>query len=75
MKPSHPGETLRWLLLEEGILTDTAAEQAGLSSDQLRGLIEGNLSVTPETAKGLANLGGITAEMWLKMQVNFDQAR
>ena len=73
MKASHPGDTLRWLMLEDGLLADDVAERTGLTPGQIRTIIEGTLPITSDIAASLEKLGGITASTWLKMQANFDE--
>ena len=65
---SRPGEFLRFLLVEEEMLVDTAAERTGLTPQQIAGVIAGTLPVTPELAEKLARLAGTTAQFWLKLQ-------
>ncbi len=68
----HPGSFLRFLLFEEEILVHAAAERTGLTEDQLGDLIAGRASVTPEIAAQLAKLAGTTAQLWLKLQAEYD---
>ncbi|MFM2125801.1 MAG: hypothetical protein RL328_2252 [Acidobacteriota bacterium] len=65
---SRPGEFLRFLLVEEEMLVDTAAERTGLTPQQIGGVIAGTLPVTQEVAEKLAKLAGTTAQLWLKLQ-------
>ncbi len=72
-KSRHPGETLRFILFEEEVPVDTVAERIGLSGEQLRGLVNGEISVTPEIAVKLSKLSGTTPEMWLELQAAFER--
>lgn len=72
---NHPGQMLRFFLVEEGTLLETAAEEAGLPVDVLRGIVNGTGSVTPEIAARLGTLWGTSAEMWMKLQARYDAAR
>ena len=70
MKAAHPGDTLRWLMLEDGILADEVAERTTLPLAQIRAIIEGALPITPEIASKLEKLGG-----WLWMKTLLDHCR
>lgn len=72
---SHPGELLRFFLIEEGTLLETAAEEAGLPVAVVREIVNGTGSVTPEVAAKLGTLWGTSADMWMKLQARFDAAR
>ena len=65
---SRPGNFLRFLLVEEEMLVDTAASQTGLTTQQIGEVIAGTLPVTPEVAEKLAKLAGTTPQLWLKLQ-------
>ena len=65
---SRPGEFLRFLLFEEEMLVDTAAERTGLTPQQIAEVITGTLPVTPEVAEKLGKLAGTTTPFWLKLQ-------
>ena len=70
--PNHPVNFLHFLLFEEEMLVDSAAERTGLSAAQLGQLIRGEIAVTPEIASKLSNLAGTTPALWLKLQTDFD---
>jgi addiction module HigA family antidote len=55
-------------LFELEIPVADAAGETGLSVEQIGGIIEGTLVITPDIAAQLAKLGGTTAEMWLRLQ-------
>ncbi len=71
-KMSHPGELIRFFLIEEGVLAETAAEEAGIPTHKMVDLINGSIPVTPELAQNLGKLWGTTAEMWMNLQSRHD---
>jgi antitoxin HigA-1 len=70
---NHPGQFLRFLIIEEEISAYVAAEHTGLTMEQIGEIIAGRLSVTPEIAAKLGKLSGTTTEMWVSMQRAFDE--
>lgn len=72
---SHPGETLRFLMLEEGLLAGQVAARTGLDLEQVHAVLAGALPVSPEIAAALARLGSIdAADTWLRLQASHDAA-
>ena len=65
---NRAGDFLRFLLIEEEMLADTAAERTGLSVDEVGALIAGTQPVTPEIAAKLSRLAGTSPQLWLKLQ-------
>lgn len=71
--PPHPGEVLKVLYLDELKLTITATSKAlGVSRQNLSEIINGHTSITPDMALKLAKAFNTSANMWLKMQQNYD---
>ena len=69
---SQPGELIRFFLIEEGTLAETAAEEAGIPPQQLIDLINGVIPVTPELAEKLGKMWGTTPQTWLNLQARHD---
>jgi addiction module HigA family antidote len=65
---SAPGELIRFFLIEEGILAETAADEAGIPAQQMIDLINGVIPVTPELAEKLGRMWGTTPQTWLSLQ-------
>lgn len=65
---SQAGELIRFFLIEEGILAETAAAEAGIPPQQMTDLINGVIPVTPELAEKLGKMWGTTPQTWLNLQ-------
>ena len=71
--PTHPGE----MLLEEflnplGISQSKFAIRLGVSFPRLNEIIRGKRSVTTDTALRLARVLGVSADVWLGLQQDWD---
>ena len=71
--PTYPGE----MLLEEflkplGITQSAFAARLGVSFPRLDEVINGNRSVTPDTALRFARVTGMSADFWLGLQQDWD---
>lgn len=74
--PPHPGRLVRNQCLEPLNLTVTrGAEVLGVSRKTLSELLNGHAGISPEMAIRLSKAFGSSAEMWLRMQMNFGLAR
>jgi addiction module HigA family antidote len=69
--PAHPGEVLREYL-PEGLGVSDAARHLGVTRQTLSALINGRAGVSASMALRLEAALGVSAEMWLGMQTNFD---
>jgi addiction module HigA family antidote len=70
---AHPGELIRFFLIEEGILADTAAKEAGIPVQQMYDLIDGKIAVTPDLADKLGQMWGTTPQTWMNLQARDDE--
>lgn len=71
--PTHPGE----MLLEEflkplGISQSAFAVRLGISFPRLNEIIRGKRSITPDTALRLAHVLGMSADLWLGLQQDWE---
>jgi plasmid maintenance system antidote protein VapI len=64
---SSAGELIRFFLLEEGVLAETAAEEAGIPTQQFYALIDGTIAITPELAEKLGTMWGTTPQTWINL--------
>lgn len=63
-----PGRLVREeLALRDWSMADLA-EAARRPLDEIQGVIDGTHPLTPETAQGLADVFGATAELWLELE-------
>jgi addiction module HigA family antidote len=73
--PCHPGSLIKADIEELRLTVVDAAKALGISRQQLHSVIAGRTSVTPEMAVRLEKALGSTADMWLRMQMNYDLAQ
>ncbi len=64
---SNAGPFLRFLLFEEEMLVEEAAERTGLTVVEIGGIIAGDIAIDAELAGKLAKLRGTTKDIWLEM--------
>ncbi len=73
--PPHPGLLIRDNIADLGLTVAEGAAGLGVTRQQLYNLINGRSKVTPEMALRLEKAFGGSADMWLRMQANYDLAR
>lgn len=71
--PSHPGEILKGLYLDELHITLAAfADQIGVSRKAISMIVNKHKSVTPEMALRFSKALGTTPDIWLNLQAGYD---
>ena len=71
--PPHPGETLKEdVLPAHGLTVTQAAEQLGVARVTLSRMINGRAAISAEMAIRLAQWLGGSAEIWLRLQLQYD---
>jgi antitoxin HigA-1 len=73
--PPHPGELVKDNVDELGLSIAEAAKGLGVTRQQLYNVVNGKSAITPEMALRLEKALGGTADLWLRMQVNYDLAQ
>ena len=73
--PPHPGLLIRDNLADLGLSVAEGATGLGVTRQQLYNVINGKSGVTPEMALRLEKAFGGSADMWLRMQANYDLAQ
>jgi addiction module HigA family antidote len=73
--PAHPGILVKDNIEELGLSVAEAAAGIGVTRQQLYKIINGDSVVTPEMAVRLEKAFGGSADVWLRMQANFDLAQ
>lgn len=68
----HPGETLREELEFANISQVELMQRTGISEKHISQIINGESSITPETAIKLERSLGVSAEFWANLQKNYD---
>lgn len=74
--PPHPGRIVRQDCVEPlGLTVTEAARALGVTRQTLNNLVNGNAGISPEMAVRLAKAFGGSADMWLRLQANYDLAQ
>lgn len=73
--PPHPGESIRYDCLVDGMDATKAAQLLGVDRDALEDVMNGAAPVTPHLAQGMERLGWSTAACWLRLQAIYDRAQ
>ena len=72
--PPHPGLLISENLKDLSLSVADAAAGLRVTRQQLYNVIAGRSSITPEMALRLERAFGGSADLWLRMQVNYDLA-
>ena len=74
---SAPGATIASALAERDVTSETFAAQVGLAGDDVERLLAGDLRITVELARKLAEVVGASATFWLTREAQYleDRAR
>jgi addiction module HigA family antidote len=76
LPPSHPGEILREMFINEHKLTITeVAACLGISRVNLSALVNERVGISPELAIKLSEAFGNTAQFWINLQKNYELCR
>jgi addiction module HigA family antidote len=69
----HPGEILREdFLIPMNLSVYALAKAIGVTRPRINEIVHGKRAITPETALRLARYFGISAELWLNLQMKYD---
>ena len=71
---SHPGETLREMLEERGIVQRQFATKLGIAPSYLNDFLKCRRGIAVQLALRLEKALRVNAEFWLTMQMNHDLA-
>jgi len=72
-KAIHPGYTLAKVLEREGMTQKKLSERTGLTEKHISQIVNGEVSVTVETALLLENVFGGTASFWINLEKNYQE--
>lgn len=70
-----PGDYIREELVERGWTQIDLADIMGRPPQVINEIVSGKRSVTAETARGLADAFGTSAELWLKMEASYQLSK
>jgi antitoxin HigA-1 len=72
-KPMHPGVLLREVYMKEmGLNQSQLAERCKCSPRKINEIVNGKRSISPDFALILEDVLGTTAEMWVRIQAEYD---
>jgi antitoxin HigA-1 len=72
MRPIHPGEVLKDELAEIGMTANAFAHALHVPANRITAILNGNRSVTADTALRISRFFGTTPEFWLNLQTAYD---
>ncbi len=76
MDPAHPGEILKEdVLAPMGLTVKRAAEILGVGRPALSAVLNGRASLSPEMAIRVEKAFGVSMDLLLKVQLQYDIAR
>lgn len=70
-----PGESLREAIEALGMTQADLARRTGLSTKHINQIIQGDASISPDTALALEHVVGIPARLWNALEANFQAQR
>lgn len=72
-KPLHPGQVLKEIYMTEMNLNQTSlAEKCNCAPRKINEIVNQKRSISPEFALILESVLGTSAEMWVRMQADYD---
>jgi antitoxin HigA-1 len=72
-KPMHPGTVLNEIYMKEmGLNQTTMSEKCGCTPRKINEIVNAKRAISPEFALVLEKVLGTTAEMWVRMQAEYD---
>lgn len=72
LAPIHPGEILKDEMEERGLSANALAHALRVPPNRVSAIVNGQRSITADTAHRLARYFGTSAEMWMNLQVDYD---
>ena len=73
IKPIHPGQVLNEVYLSElGLSQSQFAEKCKCSPRKINEIVNGKRAISPEFSLVLERVLGTTAEMWVRIQAEYD---
>ena len=72
-KPMHPGQVLAEVYMAEMDLNQTElAKRCGCAARKINEIVNGKRGISPSFALVLESVLGTSAEMWVRMQAEYD---
>src|SRR5688572_10625920 len=70
--PVHPGRVLAGILEDAGMSGNALALALRVPANRITGLVQGNRSITIDTAMRLGRYFNNTARFWMMLQLNYE---
>ena len=74
-KAIHPGRIIAETLVREGMTQKSLSERTGISEKHLSQVINGEASITVDTALSLENALGGSASFWINLEKNYQETK
>lgn len=74
-KAIHPGVTVSHILVNLGMTQKSLSERTGITEKHISSIINGDASITPETAALFANALGGTPSFWNNLQKRYEETK
>lgn len=71
----HPGIYVKDLIEEYGLTQKEFANRSNLTEKNVSEIVNGKAPVTPETARKLANISGMSFQSWTNLQSSYDEKK
>ena len=75
LTPVHPGEILREEIEERDLSANALAEALNIPTNRITAILNGQRSITADTARRLSLHFGTTSEFWLNLQKSWELRR
>ena len=73
LEPIHPGEILREEFMKPmGVSINALAREIAVPPNRVSDIVNGKRSITADTALRLGKYFGVSPEIWLNLQVDYD---
>lgn len=72
MRPVHPGEILRDELEDLGLSANAMAQALDVPANRVSAILNGQRSITADTALRLSRFFGTTPQVWMNLQKTYE---
>ncbi len=72
LPPVHPGQVLKSVLADAQVSANQVALACRIPANRLTGIMNGQRSMTGDTALRLARYFGTSAQLWMNLQAKYD---
>ncbi|MGL5770629.1 MAG: HigA family addiction module antitoxin [Plesiomonas shigelloides] len=72
--PPHPGSLILEYVIDQGDSVAALAQRLDVDVFELTNVVDGCCAISPEMAERLEVALGLSADLWLRMQAEYDAA-